>query len=216
VGSLTRGRGEYDAGPQVGGLGRNRTADTRIFSPLLYQLSYQAEAGKPQFKHGDGAMVNAGAGDGHPGAKARVRYTGRGTRQGERMVSRPVPPPGKLPKDYDRLPVPQPQATSVRKRDPKMLAIIDPGKCFGRGCEYCVAVCPVPDCITLTPDPAATTLHVLTVNLDTCIGCMACEKWCPDDYDAIRMVPFATVIKDREAYETATFSAELPEKKIGG
>jgi hypothetical protein len=24
------------------------------------------------------------------------------------------------------------------------------------------------------------------------------------------------VIKDREAYETATFSAELPEKKIGG
>ena len=25
-----------------GGLGRNRTADTRIFSPLLYRLSYQA------------------------------------------------------------------------------------------------------------------------------------------------------------------------------
>ena len=25
-----------------GGLGRGRTADTRIFSPLLYQLSYQA------------------------------------------------------------------------------------------------------------------------------------------------------------------------------
>ena len=28
----------------IGGLGRNRTADTRIFSPLLYQLSYQASA----------------------------------------------------------------------------------------------------------------------------------------------------------------------------
>jgi hypothetical protein len=28
-----------------GGLGRNRTADTRIFSPLLYQLSYQASKG---------------------------------------------------------------------------------------------------------------------------------------------------------------------------
>ena len=26
-----------------GGLGRNRTADTRIFSPLLYRLSYQAK-----------------------------------------------------------------------------------------------------------------------------------------------------------------------------
>ncbi len=30
-----------------GGLGRNRTADTRIFSPLLYQLSYQASARDP-------------------------------------------------------------------------------------------------------------------------------------------------------------------------
>jgi hypothetical protein len=30
-----------------GGLGRNRTTDTRIFNPLLYQLSYQAfEGGK--------------------------------------------------------------------------------------------------------------------------------------------------------------------------
>ena len=128
----------------------------------------------------------------------------------------PAPPVGKLQKDYDKLPVPQPQATSVRKREPKLLAVIDPGKCFGRGCEYCVAVCPVPDCITYAPDPASSMLHVLSVNLDTCIGCMACEKWCPDDYDAIRMVSFATVIKDRVAYETATFSAELPEKKIGG
>ncbi|MFM2187492.1 MAG: hypothetical protein RIR43_2064, partial [Pseudomonadota bacterium] len=27
-----------------GGQGRNRTTDTRIFNPLLYQLSYLAEA----------------------------------------------------------------------------------------------------------------------------------------------------------------------------
>ena len=26
----------------IGGLGRNRTADTRIFNPLLYRLSYRA------------------------------------------------------------------------------------------------------------------------------------------------------------------------------
>ena len=26
-----------------GGLGQNRTADTRIFNPLLYQLSYRAK-----------------------------------------------------------------------------------------------------------------------------------------------------------------------------
>jgi hypothetical protein len=29
----------------IGGLGRNRTTDTRIFNPLLYQLSYQAFEG---------------------------------------------------------------------------------------------------------------------------------------------------------------------------
>jgi hypothetical protein len=39
----------------------------------------------------------------------------------------PAPLPGKLPKDYEKLPVPQPQASNVRKRDPKMLAIVDPG-----------------------------------------------------------------------------------------
>ena len=27
---------------EFGGLGRNRTIDTRIFNPLLYQLSYRA------------------------------------------------------------------------------------------------------------------------------------------------------------------------------
>ena len=68
----------------------------------------------------------------------------------------------------------------------------------------------------LHTDPPAPSLSVVTVNLDTCIGCMACEKWCPDDYDAIRMLPFATVIANREAYETWTFSADLPVKKIGG
>lgn len=29
-------------GMVFGGLGRDRTADTRIFNPLLYQLSYRA------------------------------------------------------------------------------------------------------------------------------------------------------------------------------
>jgi hypothetical protein len=28
---------------KFGGLGRNRTIDTRIFNPLLYQLSYRAK-----------------------------------------------------------------------------------------------------------------------------------------------------------------------------
>ena len=42
---------------------------------------------------------------------------------------------------------------------------------------------------------------------------MACEKWCPDDYDAIRMIPFATVSADRPAYETDSFTVLLPPKK---
>jgi formate hydrogenlyase subunit 6/NADH:ubiquinone oxidoreductase subunit I len=125
----------------------------------------------------------------------------------------PTPPAGKLPKDYDKLPVPQPQATSVRKREPKLLAVIDPHRCFGRGCEFCIAVCPVPECITLTTDPEAPDVQVCTVNFETCIGCMACEKWCPDDYDAIRMSPFTTVTANREIYETETFTAEFAPKK---
>jgi hypothetical protein len=39
---------------------------------------------------------------------------------------------------------------------------------------------------------------------------MACEKWCPDDYDAIRMLPFATVMAKRQDYETATFNVDIP------
>ena len=35
---LTRDQGLF----LFGGLGRNRTADTRIFNPLLYRLSYRA------------------------------------------------------------------------------------------------------------------------------------------------------------------------------
>ncbi len=35
------------SGKGDGGLGRNRTTDTRIFNPLLYQLSYQATSDSP-------------------------------------------------------------------------------------------------------------------------------------------------------------------------
>src|ERR1700740_1312306 len=37
------GMGWRFAGDILGGPGRNRTTDTRIFNPLLYQLSYQAK-----------------------------------------------------------------------------------------------------------------------------------------------------------------------------
>ena len=33
---------------KFGASGRNRTIDTRIFSPLLYQLSYRGKSGDPE------------------------------------------------------------------------------------------------------------------------------------------------------------------------
>src|SRR5438270_1962944 len=42
LGSVDDGPGQAHAW-EVSGQGQNRTADTRIFSPLLYQLSYLAE-----------------------------------------------------------------------------------------------------------------------------------------------------------------------------
>lgn len=42
------GKGRAPAGHKNGGSGRNRTADTRIFNPLLYQLSYRATFASPR------------------------------------------------------------------------------------------------------------------------------------------------------------------------
>src|SRR4051794_6023290 len=48
---------------EAGGLGRNRTTDTRIFNPLLYQLSYQAEIDEARSiasaPHGAGGRASA-------------------------------------------------------------------------------------------------------------------------------------------------------------
>ncbi len=43
AGTTKKPQESYDLlGLHSGGLGRNRTIDTRIFNPLLYQLSYRA------------------------------------------------------------------------------------------------------------------------------------------------------------------------------
>jgi hypothetical protein len=44
--SLDKKANEYKSLARSGGKARNRTGDTRIFSPLLYQLSYLAGAGE--------------------------------------------------------------------------------------------------------------------------------------------------------------------------
>src|SRR2546427_9203227 len=79
----------------IGGLGRKRTADTRIFSPLLYQLSYQASAANPD------------------------SITGRAT--GQSASARPPPRRGGPPPDAILLssgketPCPHPRPASFRK-----------------------------------------------------------------------------------------------------
>ncbi len=73
----------------------------------------------------------------------------------------------------------------------KIKALIDLSACTG--CEVCIAVCPVPQCIEKfgDEDPAA---KGVWVNYDICIGCQLCAKDCP--WDTIRMVPTPTVAGD--------------------
>jgi Pyruvate/2-oxoacid:ferredoxin oxidoreductase delta subunit len=73
----------------------------------------------------------------------------------------------------------------------KIKALVDLSACTG--CEVCIAVCPVPNCIEKfgDNDPDGKGVYV---NYDICIGCMLCAKDCP--WDTIRMVPTASVAGD--------------------
>ena len=92
------------------------------------------------------------------------------------------------------------------KKKPKTLAVVDEDSCVG--CEYCVHVCPVPNCLALVTvdsnDPQIESLCV--VNEDTCIACRACEVACP--YDAIHVVK-------REEADNFRHSTNLPKLAIG-
>ena len=69
----------------------------------------------------------------------------------------------------------------------KIKAVVGLSACTG--CEVCIAVCPVPDCIEkFGEDPNNWGVYV---NYDICIGCMLCAKDCP--WDTIRMVPTPSV-----------------------
>ena len=69
----------------------------------------------------------------------------------------------------------------------KIKARIDLAGCTG--CEVCIAVCPVPNCILkFGDDPSNFGVYV---DYDICIGCQLCAKDCP--WETIKMVPTTTV-----------------------
>ena len=92
------------------------------------------------------------------------------------------------------------------KKKPKTVAVVDEDSCVG--CEYCLHVCPIPNCLALVSkeegSPQIETLCV--VNEDTCIACRNCEVACP--YDAIHVVK-------REEIEQWKHSVNLPQLSSG-
>jgi Pyruvate/2-oxoacid:ferredoxin oxidoreductase delta subunit len=78
----------------------------------------------------------------------------------------------------------------------KIKALVNLSACTG--CEVCIAVCPVPDCIEkFGEDP---TNFGVYVNYDICIGCMLCAKDCP--WDTIRMVPTPAVANHQTSLDS--------------
>ncbi len=69
----------------------------------------------------------------------------------------------------------------------KIKALVDLAACTG--CEVCIAVCPVPQCIEKFGDDPSN--NGVWVNYDICIGCQLCAKDCP--WETIKMVPTATL-----------------------
>ncbi len=82
------------------------------------------------------------------------------------------------------------QAPPARKLKP--LALIYKDYCTG--CEACIQMCPIKDCIVRNPDgnsPEGSWVYVVPAK---CIGCTLCVQICP--WDCIEMIP-------RESYPQA-------------
>ena len=77
-------------------------------------------------------------------------------------------------------------AKPARKKEPRILAIIDQHGCTG--CEACIVFCPV-DCIEIVPNVGIAQFQQLVeVDIERCIGCALCSKNCP--WDTIPMLGY--------------------------
>jgi electron transport complex protein RnfB len=83
------------------------------------------------------------------------------------------------------------QAPPARK--PKPLALIYKDYCTG--CEACIQMCPIKDCIVRNPDGDSPERSWVYVVPQKCIGCTLCVQICP--WDCIEMIP-------RESYPQGT------------
>lgn len=85
----------------------------------------------------------------------------------------------------------------------KIKALVDLSGCTG--CEVCIAVCPVPNCILkFGEDPSNFGVYV---DYEICIGCQLCAKDCP--WETIKMVPTPTVYGHASSLESQK-TAEHP------
>jgi Pyruvate/2-oxoacid:ferredoxin oxidoreductase delta subunit len=85
----------------------------------------------------------------------------------------------------------------------KTKALVNLSGCTG--CEVCIAVCPVPNCIVKFGDDPST--FGVYVDYEICIGCQLCSKDCP--WETIKMVPIATINGHQTSLDSQS-SAEHP------
>ena len=75
--------------------------------------------------------------------------------------------------------------TAPPARKPKPIALIYQDYCTG--CEACIQMCPIKDCIVRNPDGAGPNGSWVYVVPPKCIGCTLCVQICP--WDCIEMIP---------------------------